>query len=296
MEIESVTNPVEAPAEAEVATEESTTAESEALETDLTDEVEGEGQEDEFEEVEINGNRYKVPKEIAPAIMKNADYTQKTQTLAEERRQWEMHLASERERIQREAEVSEAIQDDIAQYRAVEARLKSLQNVNAYALPPADQQRYILELNQLQMARGELGGRINSRKSELEAEREHHIATAISQAVETLNKPDERLGWPGKYDETMRTSLTGFARELGFTDAEVSRETRPHAVKLLHLAKIGLETLKKQQAASRPAKTEAKPVPQVGQSRATAITNPDRLSMDEWVKYERKRMAKAQGR
>lgn len=296
MELEQVTNPAETKVEEEVAAEVTETTETPEPEQLEADEADGEEQEPEFEEVEINGNRYKVPKEIAPAIMKNADYTQKTQALAEEKRQWEARISEDRESIQREAEMFEAMQDEIANVRAVDARLQSLQQVNPYTLSPADQQRYTLELMQLQNAKQDLTGRIQNRRSELEAEREQKSANAISKAIEILTKPDERLGWSGKYDDQMRTSLTNFGRELGFSDAEMARETRPNAIKLLHLAKLGFETLNKQRAAIVKPKVEAKPVPQVSRSNAKGVTDPDRLSMEDWVKYEQRRMAKARAR
>ena len=65
---------------------------------DTTDESPDEGSDEEVreddaetqpeddEEVEYEGKTYKVPKELKGALMKNADYTQKTQEVAEQRK------------------------------------------------------------------------------------------------------------------------------------------------------------------------------------------------------------------
>lgn len=65
------------------------TAETEAAEEVETDETEAtaeEGEDGDSEEVEFEGKAYKVPKEIKEALLRQADYTQKTQDLAEQRR------------------------------------------------------------------------------------------------------------------------------------------------------------------------------------------------------------------
>lgn len=43
-------------------------------------------QEDDLEEVEHSGKKYRIPKELKPALMLQADYTRKTQEAAEARR------------------------------------------------------------------------------------------------------------------------------------------------------------------------------------------------------------------
>lgn len=62
-----------------------TEVEQEVKEDQSESQTEGEDQ-DEAEEVEFEGKAYKVPKEIKEALLRQADYTQKTQDLAEQRR------------------------------------------------------------------------------------------------------------------------------------------------------------------------------------------------------------------
>lgn len=294
MENENVTNPTEAQATEEVAAEENTAPEQESTASEADESTDqDDGSEPEFEEVDFNGNRYKVPKELAPHLMMQKDYTQKTQTLAEEKRQWEAQRVAERERIQREEDLSQEIIDDVAQLRAIDARLRMLSEVNPYSLSPQDYQRYSIELTQAQQAKEALNANVSSKKQALAADREQHFATAVSQAIENLNKPDERLGWPGKYDNAVVESLNQTAKEIGIPEHMLKGIADPAVVKAFHLAKIGLETLKKQKAAvaAKPQSPEAKPVPTVTNAKAKSVVNPEKLSTEEWVKWRNKQLA-----
>ena len=288
-----VTNPAEATAEAEVATDETTTQQAEAAPEPDENAEQDENAEPEFEEVDFNGNRYKVPKELAPHLMMNKDYTHKTQALAEERRQWEATRIAEQERIQREESITQEIIDDVAQLRAVEARLKMLSEVNPYQLDPQDYQRYSIELTQAQQAKDNLANAVNSKKQALAADREQNFATAVSQAIEVLNKPDERLGWSGKYDSAVVESLNQTAKEIGIPPHMLQGIADPAVVKAFNLARIGLETIKKQKAAvtAKPQTPEAKPVPTVTTSKAKGVTDPDKMSVSEWNKWREKQLA-----
>ena len=144
---------------------------------------EGQATEPELEDVEINGKTYRVPKDVAPHLMMQADYTRKTQEVAEIRKAVE----AQRAEIQREAELNQAMIDDIAQARAVDARLQALQRVNWNEVPLEDQQRLLIEQMQLRQAKEDLGQRINGRRTEIETMRERESATALSQAIEVLN-------------------------------------------------------------------------------------------------------------
>lgn len=65
-------------------------------------EVQGEGEgEDESEDVEFEGKAYKVPKEIKLALLRQSDYTQKTQEVAEQRKAVEQltQVVEQRQRV-----------------------------------------------------------------------------------------------------------------------------------------------------------------------------------------------------
>jgi hypothetical protein len=297
MEIDNTTNPVAAEVEATEVEQEEPSLEAEAANDG--DEPDSQADEPEFEELEVDGKLYKVPKEIAPHVMKNADYTQKTQALAEQRRQWEESLAQERETIQRESEIFETLKSQEAQRIAIEGRIEALRGVNINALPPQDQLRYNNELMQLQWAHGDIARAIDARREELVGERERQFANTWQRTVQSLSQPDEKLGWSGRYDESTQASLAQFMRDVGVNDDNRIRATlaEPVAAKVLNLAKIGLATLQKQKAAlsAKPKQAEAKPVPTVSGAKAKGNVDPDKLSPGEWVKWREKQLARQAG-
>jgi hypothetical protein len=290
MENDTVTNPVE---EQEVATEQVIEQEP------VQDEIEGdtsddENQEPDLIEVDYDGNRYKVPKALEKAIMQERDYTQSKQSLAEERRSFEENLRVERETFQREAQVQEALIEDVTADRAIQGRLDYLRSVNTDTLTPEQAQQYWNEFNMLRASKEDVSGRIKSRKAELAAERERSDANTLRQAIAALEKPDENLGWSGKYDEPTRARLTKVAKTLGVTDQQIAAIRDPITIKALNLASIGLEVLNKQRTALKTVKPEAKPLPTVSGTRARGSVDPDKMSTEQWMKYERSRVAKSQ--
>lgn len=241
---------------------------------------ENQEQEPELEDVDFNGNKYRVPKELAPHLMMKADYTRKTQEVAELRRGVEARSME----VQREAEINQELIDDIAQKRLVDARLGALQGLDWSKVDPQDAQRLLIEQMQLSQAQKDLGGRIDERKAEMSAKREQATATALGHAIEALNKPDEKFGWQGKFDQTVSASLTKFGAELGFTNEELANTTHPLMIKTLHLAKIGAETLRKQRTAATGSRPAAEPAARVPTSRASShTTDPNKMSMEQYA-------------
>lgn len=292
MEIENTDNPATAEAVAQEPAKEATSTETEQPEYTAEDAEEGQVQEPEYEEVDYNGNRYKVPKEVAPALMMQADYTRKTQEIAETRKA----IEADREAFQIERQINEEIFDDATQHRAITARLRELQAINPNTLQPQQQTQYMIEMMNLKNASDELGAKINYRRNELTNLQQEQSAKQLERAMAELSKPDERLGWAGKYDEATDNRLGSVARELGIHGSVINQfKGDPVFYKMLNLAGIAMDTLKKQKAAAtaKPAQTPANPVPTVSGVKTKAAVDPEKLSADEWVKWREKQLAKA---
>ena len=150
MDTNDTTNPyAEAPeAEApEVATDEA----SEDLLADASYENDEEGDEapEEEEELDIDGNPIRLPKTLAEKLkarmMMQADYTQKTQALAEQRKA----IEQERQVQQWEAEAKQALFTEEAQLLTVRQRLEQFQGVNWAALAQQDLRKQNATLKQV---------------------------------------------------------------------------------------------------------------------------------------------------
>lgn len=238
------------------------------------------------EEVEFGGNKYRVPKELAPVIAKaanmDADYTRKSQANAEARKA----LETEREAFLRDQQLSGELRQHESQAMWLEAELKQFHNLDWNNVPPQQKADLLARQMQLQNAHQGIVEQINGKRAEIEARHEHERATVLSQAIEALNKPDPDKGWAGRFDQETRANLTKFGLEVGFSMEQLASATEPLMIKTLNLARIGLESLKKQRAAAAKPAVEAKPVPQVGSNRSAPVVKglDDRLSAEEWIK------------
>jgi hypothetical protein len=297
MDTNDTTNPAPEADEAE-APEVETTETLAAAEPDENAEDGGEAPEEEEEELDLDGLKLRLKKAYAEKVkagfMKNSDYTQKTQHTAEERKQ----LAEMRQSLEWESQTKAALFNEEAQLLTLNQRLEQFQNVNWQALAQQDVQQYAAlqaEYTQLRDFHERLSGHVEGRRSELSSHREQATATALQKAVEHLSKPKPDLGWDGKFDADKRASLTKFGMDLGFSNEELSNTSHPLMIQTLNLARIGYETLRKQNASLKTSPSEAKPVPQVATGKTrTGPVNPDRLSTEEWVKWRERDLAKKQ--
>jgi hypothetical protein len=274
---------------------------NEALADEFADEADtdGEGLEDD-EELDIDGDPIRVPKTLAEKLkarmMMQADYTQKTQALAEQRKALEV----ERQATQWEAETKQQLFQEEAQLLTVRQRLEQFQGVNWAALAQQDMQQHAVmqaEYTQLKDFHDRLSGHVEGRRSELNSKVEHERAISLERAVQHLNSPKPDIGWDGKFDADKRANLTKFGMELGFTNEELSNTSHPLMIQTLNLARIGYETLRKQNATLKQAAPQAKPVPTVATGKTrTGPSNPDKLSADEWLKWRESSLAKQRQR
>jgi ribonuclease HII len=129
-------------------------------ETDDTRPEETEGTEvqaveDDTEEVEWDGNKYKIPKAIKPGLMFQSDYTKKTQALSEQRKAFEQHeqaVQAERQYYANQLkgfvqQLSQTIQQGPTEEQLVEL---SRTDPMAYIKAKADRDARMLQLQQAQ--------------------------------------------------------------------------------------------------------------------------------------------------
>jgi hypothetical protein len=106
----------------------------EVAEGDETEgQAEGEG-EDESEEVEFEGKAYKVPKEIKLALLRQSDYTQKTQEVAEQRKAVEQltQVVEQRQRVMLQTF------DKAVELREIKNRLSQYEQIDWQSLAATD--------------------------------------------------------------------------------------------------------------------------------------------------------------
>lgn len=185
---------------------------------------------DDLEEVEHNGETFTIPKALKPALMMQADYTRKTQELAQQRRAWEAERAEQAEALS--ANFAErarlvAIDDAIEQLEALDWQALE-------AVDPHQAQALWAQYNELAQARGDLAAAMEQQGWEeaLEAQRDH--AVRVQEGLDVLARDID--GWSSE----LAGKLVEFGQaELGFSLEEMSQAMDPRLIKLLHRAYEG---------------------------------------------------------
>ena len=304
---EDATNPVDVEDDAVLDAPE---VDAESYSDDETPEAEADGApdegqpEDDTEEVDWDGEKYRVPKPLKDALLRQADYTRKTQELAEQRRTVEQHVQS----LSQQAELQQATLEHRVNLRTVEQQLQQFQNTDwsaysanygaeATAAAMASWQQY-------RDAKAELEGAIAKTESEARQISERSSANAIAQAEQVLSREIE--GWSPQ----LVTTLAGYAAEnFGITPQELRDSVinpdgtaDPRTFKVLarlhkaetELAQLKAQTTKAQQAAKQASVTPAKAVGQRAGGYKPGLD--DSLPMDEWLRRRNAQLAKASGR
>lgn len=241
-------------------------------------------QDDDTEEVEHDGKKFRIPKELKSALMMQADYTRKTQELAEQRRTAE----AERTRF---AQANQEHIQGVARLVAMDEQIEAFNKVDWKTLSdndPVQAQQAWMQFSQLKDARQQMAVQLQQQEQQRALEMQQVTAKQIEESQAVLAR--DIKGWSPQ----MAQQLTQFAaKEYGFQPQELAQVYDPRVVKLLHSAWMGSELMKKQMAATqKPAGNPAKPVPQVGSGAAPAGKDPTRMSDAEWLESRMKSRAK----
>jgi hypothetical protein len=241
--------------------------------------IEGEdGQPEETEpelvEIERGDKKYKVPKDLQSEFLMQADYTRKTQELAEQRRQIEAYAANvqtlDREQFEAQATLHN-IDRQLAEYADIDWQAWRLQNPDA-----AQAARYAYEDLKEQRAATEREFQTKAQQRAFEAQRVH--AQQLEQAQQVLAK--EIPGWsPQRGQELME-----FGTSIGIDRNVLATLSDPLHVKILHLAELGHKASKTQAQATKVAqaqKTQPATTLRGGSGRFTAAADTSDFSAFE---------------
>lgn len=253
------------------------------------EEGEGEGEqlEPELTDVEYEGKAYKLPPELKDALLRTADYTRKTQEVAEQRKTVEAKMAEAQAAYQTSQEVIEAR----AVAHHIDSQLKQYENVNWQALEnedPMAAMSHWRQFQQLQQQRGQVAQYLDKTQNELSEKAAQETDKRLRETRAFAEK--ELKGWSPELDN----KITEFAiKDLGFTVDSLRGAYSPQVYKTLYLAHLGHIALQKQTAAPKPSAPAAQPLTKV-----TTRANPppsgldDRLSAEEWMKRRQAQLAK----
>ena len=204
------------------------------LEEDEQQEVEAapdeDNAEDEPELVEIthNGKPVKLTlDEVIEHASKGFDYTQKTQQIAEQRKQLETLAQT----VQQQYQLQQATIQETAKVYAMDSQLANYQNVNWDAWmdqDPIEASKGWQKFQMLKSQRDEVANSVQQIQAQNQQMTMQQLQQKLSEGAQQL--ANEIKGWSPELAKSLKSN----ALEYGFTDSELDQVYDPRMVKVLH--------------------------------------------------------------
>ena len=236
--------------------------------------------EHEYVDIEYEGVNYNLPPELKDALLRQSDYSKKTQTVADDRRA----LEAQQQQFQQAAQMQSRNMQGHAQLAALQNQLEQYTNVDwdSYSeQDPTAAQKAFFQYTQLKDATTNLGQQLQSQESQALQQQQMTSARQLEQGKAELAR--DIKGWSPE----LVSKLNTHGETYGFSHNELTTISDPRAVRVLHDAYLYRQSLKK--ATTQP-ETQAKPISKV-KGRSTGKPNPDKMSADEWQTWRNKQLA-----
>lgn len=262
-----------------------------------TDELDADGnpvqtQAPEDVEVEYEGEKFKVPLKLKDALLRQSDYTQKTQSVADQRKA----LEADREAF---GKTTEAVIEAKAQVHTLSKTVQQYADyfkTTAWAdlkvQDPNTAQQHFLQYSEMKVQLDGAKNTVTQKENEQASEMQRTRATQIAHAQDVI--PKIIPNWSPELD----VKLANYGTAGGLSREEMTEATirNPKFLAILHKAFQFDEAAKTKQTTQTFEQTQqAKPVTRVGgnSGAATARTTDatgDKLTTAEWTKRERERV------
>lgn len=255
----------------------------------LPDEVpEGEPEKGgDFVDVEYEGATYSVPPPLKDALLRQQDYTQKTTTLADDRRNLQSERTAVQERITSlnlQAAMQQEIGRDQALMLALDARADELDGMDWSKVIQESPQQALLYQQQRQLlanARNQTEARIQQAQAQFMAAYDASIQQAALAGEAQLTRDIQN--WR---DPEYRSKLANYGVSMGFTPQDmqlVYRPVDPRYMRVLHKAYLYDEMRK-----SGDKKQLPKPITVLKGGGIDSGGSDTKLSDDAWFDKEEK--------
>lgn len=242
-----------------------------------------EDEEQTLEEIERDGRRAKIPSWLKPELMMQADYTRKTQELAEARRA----LETERASVQQASEAELAAHANLA---LIDGQIAQYSKVDWNAWHDSDPfaaQKAFAQFQLLKDAHVQTTGYLGSVQQERAFREQQISAMRLEQGAAELSRDIK------DWSPQMAAKLLDFGqKKFGFSREDLDGIDDPRAVKVLHAAFQWEEHRSKQkQAQNHAAAQSIRPAARVGGASPKPGLD-DRLSADEWARRRNEQLRK----
>ena len=235
------------------------------------------------EEIEHEGAKYKVPKPLKEAFLRQADYTTKTQTLAEERR----GLEAERQQLAAQQQFQQQHIKDVAKVISIDERLEQFRQIDWNAAMDADPvgaMKLDRQMRELQQQRTQVVQSIEQTQARTSYESQQATARRNAEAAQELAREIKGFGTP-----EVTKALKDTGKAFGYKPEELDSVTDPRAVRLLHEAYM-YRKLVAEKKAPEAGKTIT-PITRVSGAAATVQKDPSRMSDSEFAQWRKRQIA-----
>lgn len=278
---------------------------AEGAETEVTDQTDDQEQDidpetgepreanpdDEEDELDLDGEKVKLPKNIAEKVragtLRQQDYTRKTMELAEARKAFEAQKAQE-------LEYTTTLKEEIGKVAGLQMQLKAFEGVQWAQLDPQQYHRYRAHYDQLKDELSAAQADLSQKEAGLTSQRAESLAKARQEAAAVLAKDI-----PGWSPEKARQVAEYAVKEAGVDAGELQEITDPRVWKLFHRAmsaEAELKTLKSKQTKAQAIEKAASVTPARTTKGTFASTGPrDNQPVDEWLRQRNAQLAKRRG-
>lgn len=216
--------------EEEEVAEEPQTEEAEPETEEVEEEATEEEKPEELEEITWEGETKKLTKaEVKELAQKGFDYTQKTQQLAEARRNFEAEAQAVKQSIALQNQQIEAI----TEIKSIDGQLAQFKDVNWHALAESDPVQY-LKLNQTFR---DLKETREAKVQEFHQKTQHSQQLNQQMMAETIKREQAKLAeilpaFQGEKGKEARAKVVEYLKTAGFTPEEIGNVTDARTVKL----------------------------------------------------------------
>lgn len=204
----------------------------EGEDSEENEEVEASEEEEEaseFVEIEFDGKLYEVPPELKDALLRQSDYTTKTQEVANQRKEVEViqgQLKQAHERFQ----FAEKIQEDVLKVQQLDQTANQYHQYmkeNIENLSSTDIEKLRFAIEDARRERDDLARSIQGKQQEFQQAQEQSIKELLKQGTEVLKSKIPQWG------EEHQRQVRDYGLSLGFAESELDQVIDPRQVEVL---------------------------------------------------------------
>lgn len=257
-----------------------------------SDDAASQEQAEEDDEIEVDGKKFVMPKSAAEKLkaerLMHADYTRKTQEVAETRKQ----IEAEREQVKQAAAQQQQFIKEVAKVHAIDDQLEQYKGIDWNKLSdedPVAAQKLHFQYQALQQQRHQAAEAVTKAQDEHALVEQQATAKQLQEAEAYVQR--EVPGWTPERGAVVNDYIQAQGVKLDQATAKAIF-ANPALIKIFDQAEKFGQLLKKQTA--KPAAPAAPPAPptRVSASRASAKVDPDKMSTEQWMKHRAEQLRK----